>query len=113
MRTSQEIKIICNQHIPHRSNAFRFRRASSLPTIIDDNSIIQVTSPRHNVSSATDRDIDLVTTISLPTTIDKEEPKTCCTQPRSVMIAACITASAVTTASVLTAIVTLVVHFAT
>ena len=112
MRTSQEIKIIYNQQIQHRSNAFRIRRANSLPTIHND-SIIQVSSPRHDVSSATDRDIDLVTTISLPTTVDKEEPKTCCTQPRSVMIAACITASAVTTASILTAIVTLVVHFAT
>lgn len=94
MHDSKKIKIIT--HL--------LRRTNSLPIIQN--------SPRHNVSPIDDKDIDLITTISLPTTVP-EEPKTCCTQPRAMMIAAVITASAVTTASILTAIVTLVVHFAT
>jgi hypothetical protein len=98
METSKEVKIVCNQLSPRKHRIIHIR-TRSLPLVSEE--VIR------------DIDTDLMTTISIPTTIEKEEPKTCCTQARAVMIAAVITGSAVTTASVLTAIVTLVVHFAT
>jgi len=74
------------------------KRYNSLPLIIPD--VIR------------DVESDEVTIITIPSH-DLGERQIFCTQPRALMIGAVITASGVTCASIMTAIVTLVIHFAT
>lgn len=111
-RDSRELRIIHYKHAHpelKRANAFRLNRSRSLPHALDINTdtILDIA---HNVSEATIAEVVDNSEHNSPSS--KEKKEACCTKHKVAVWVAIITAGGIACTSIMTTIVTLVIHFA-